>query len=657
MIGVTLVVFAASAAIGLWGRGRAAVLALVINAVGAILAIVVGARGMAGHTAHLTMGNSDGMTPVALSCDRLSGMFIVIAFAVALPAIAGIRQAEGPLRGRVQSLIGLALAAMLGIIAATSIFAFLFWWEMLTIAFYLLTVFERHRPDRPAAATITVVFGRASGAFLLAGTLLLVACGDGGYRLVDLACPNPAVRATGYVLLLVGFAIKVGLVPAHVWLPRSYSAAPAAARAVMAGAAVNVGFYGMWRVLDVLGPPPVWLACTVLVVGGVSAVYGIAQAAVNPRLPSLVAWSSVENAGMIVAGYGVALTGAVVHSPGIMATGIVAATAQVIAHAIGKSLLFVSTSRIETYCGETELDAIGGIRDRLPWSSAGLTVGALTLAGLPLTAGFTSEWLTLEALMQQFRIDGLGLQLCMTVTAALIALTIGVAALTFVRLAALTSCRADRDASPGRSRGGESWSYRVAVVVLIGCSLGVSALAPLQLRFIGRGVEGIVGGVPRSMMHGPWVIQPAFDEFSALSPSWLWVVLPGMFAVVLVAAAALSRGRILRVRRVPVWTSGSPGVERGQGYTSFAFANPMRTVLSNLLRTQHRVSAEAAGEPVAFSTTVSDVIDSYLYRPAVARLLAIARYSKRIQSGRLDAYMAYALIAVVAVLVVVLATK
>jgi NADH:ubiquinone oxidoreductase subunit 5 (subunit L)/multisubunit Na+/H+ antiporter MnhA subunit len=447
----------------------------------------------------------------------------------------------------------------------------------------------------------------------------------------------------------------------------------------MAGAAVNVGFYGLWRTLELLGPAPAALAVVVLVLAGITAVLGIAHGAVHPDLRGLVAWSSVENAGVIGAGYGVALIGSHVGDRKLMAAGLVAATAQVIAHALGKSLLFLVVHEIEAARGTTDLDALRGVGRTQPWAGAGLVVGALTLAGLPMTAGFASEWLTLETLMQQFRIDDLGMQLASAVAGALVALSVGIAGVTFVRLIALTAfggeSAAPRDAEPAGARTG-------VVLLAISC-LGAAAAAPWEIDVISAGVRQLVGRAVDQAHARPGVIQPVFASFSSLSPSWLWLVLPAYLLAILLVVTGLSGRRPWRVRRVPAWSSASPGVDRGVGYTSYGYANPMRKVLANLLLTHHQlqevtVTERAAATELAekrssvlasrtartdepqdasliYEVDVVEIVSRYLYQPAYATLRVAARAATRLQSGRLDAYMTYLLLVLAAVIALVAA--
>jgi hydrogenase-4 component B len=639
-----------------------------LTAAAAAVFVVAGARAVAGYPQRIVLRGLDGLGPATLSVDALSGLFLIIAFSVAVPAVIAAAAPANLPRPRLAAGVAAALAAVAVIVTADNFFVLLFGWEALTVAFYLLAGYDRTRPGRDVGSVVTAFFGRCSGAALLIGALLLSAHTHTFTFIRDGVDPHSAVGQAAYAALLLGFGVKVGLVPAHIWMPRGYAAAPGPARALMAGSAVNVGFYGMWRTLDVLGPPPTWLTCTVLVVGGLTAILGIAHAAVNADLLALIAWSSVENAGVITAAFGAALVGATAGNTTMVAAGLVAGTAQAIAHALGKTTLFIGATAIEQAAGTTDLDRLGAVVHRLPWAGTALVIGSLTLAGLPLTAGFASEWFTLESLMQQFRVDSLALQLSTAVTGALIALTIGVAAVTFVRLVALTAFGPPRPNEPGYGDQGRrldrQWPYRTAVATMVAGCLGAAAVAPLVVRVIAAGLSTIVGDAARGANAAPWVLQPVFADFSALSPTWLWIVLPGLTVVIAAAAAVFSGRNPFRARRVPAWSSASPGVGRGVGYTSFAYANPLRQVLSTLLLTRSElVDTKSAapgggngGAPLTYRVNVVDVVERYLYIPATRTVMAASRTARRLQSGRLDAYMAYMLLAVLAVLAVVIAT-
>jgi hydrogenase-4 component B len=673
--GLILLAAAAAAGLVLTRPGRARGAPYMLGAAGSACMAIAGGFALAGRTVQLNvaewLGNPiPGQQALGLAVDRLSGMFLVTALGAAVPvSVAFASWAAKPDAAATRMLAegyALALGATVVIMTGRDAFTFLFGWEALTAAFWLLAGASRKDPDRAGAARITVAFGKVSGAALLIG-LLLLAAKSHSITLVSFAhAPGGAARTAALVLLLAGFAVKAGLVPFQVWMPRGYAAAPGPARAIMAGVCVNVAFYGMWRTLALLGRPPGWLAGILLVLGGFAALLGIAHAGVQNRLSRVIAYSSVENSGLIITGFGVALTGAAVGDQRLTAVGLLAATLQMVAHTAAKTLLFSSAAGLEAAAGSDDLEALRGTGRRAPWSSAGLAVGAITLAGLPPTAGFVSEWFLLESLMQQFRVTALGDRLTLALAGAAVALTAGFAGVTFVRLVGMVVL------GPPGSRGSRSgeygWAGRTAVVVLSVFPLAIAAVTPLEIRVIAAGLSPVVpGGLTMGALKSPWVLQPVFAGFSILSPSWLWIEIPVMLALVALVTLTLSGRRMVRVRRVPAWRSATIGVEGADAYTAFGYANPTRRVLASVLHTRAEVeelaparngatAGSAEGTPhLRYTSDVVEVVESWLYRPGARLFSAVVAAAKRLQSGRLDAYLLYMLIALVAIVAVVTA--
>jgi len=653
-----------------------------LGAAGSACLAVLGGFALAGRPVQLDVAGwlgdpVPGQQAAALAADRLSGMFLALTFGAAVPvsvAFASWAARAQPARRRgLGASYALALGAVAVVMTAQDAFTALFGWETLTLAFYLLAGSERHKPGRSAAAQVTFAFGKVSGAALLAGLLLLAARSHSILLASFTHVPGGAVRTTAEVLLLLGFAVKAGLVPFQVWLPRGYAAAPGPARAIMAGVCVNVAFYGMWRTLELIGRAPGWLTGALLVLGGLSALLGIAHAAVQNRLSRVIAYSSIENTGLIVTGFGVALTGAATGDRLLVAAGLLAATLQVVAHTVAKSLLFTSSAGIEAAAGADDLEDLRGRTRGTPWSGFGLAVGSLTLAGLPPTVGFVSEWFLLESLMQQFRVPGLGYRLVLALAGAAVALTVGFAGVTFVRLVGLIVL--GRGTGSGPARGEYGWAGRAAVVVLaLGC-LATAAITPLEIRVIAAGLSPVVpASLTMGALKSPWILQPVFAGFSILSPSWLWVEMPLMLLLTTLFAWAVSGRRLLRVRRVPAWRSATIGVEGAGSYTAFGYANPTRRVLAGVLSTraevrevmmEDRVGDDGSGPPdradpgwgtaagqLRYASDVMEVVETYLYRPALGFFTAIVAAAKRLQSGRLDAYLLYMLLALIAVIAV-----
>jgi len=676
--GLILLAAAAAAGLVIAAPGRARGVPYAIGAAGAACLAAAGAFALAGRTVTLNIAGwlgqpVPGQQSAGLAVDRLSGLFLLMALGAAVPvsvAFASWAARDGAATRLLAEGYALALGATAVIMTARDAFTALFGWEALTAAFYLLAGASRRDPDRVGAARVTVAFGKVSGAALLVGLLLLAARSHSILLTSFAHVPGGAARTTALAALLTGFAVKAGLVPFQVWLPRGYAAAPGPARAVLAGVCVNVAFYGMWRTLALAGRPPGWLAGVLLLLGGFSALLGIAHAAVQNRLSRVIAYSSVENSGLIITGFGVALTGAATGDQRLTAIGLLAATLQMVAHTVAKSLLFGAAAGIEAVAGSDDMETLRGMRHRAPWSSAGLTVGAVTLAGLPPTVGFVSEWFLLESLMQQFRVTSLAGRLPLALAGAAVALTVGFAGVTFVRLVGMTVLGPSR--SGGSSSGEYGWAGRVAIVVLGLCPLVLAALTPLEIRVIASGLSPVVpGAVTMGALKSPWILQPVFAGFSILSPSWLWVELPVMLCVVVLLSLALSGRRLVRVRRVPAWRSATIGVEGADAYTAFGYANPTRRVLASVLHTRAEVeelapagngggeeNSDGNGDQVPhlrYASDVVEVVESWLYRPAAVAFAAVVGVARRLQSGRLDAYLLYMLIALVAVVAVVTA--
>jgi len=666
-----LILLALAAASGLVVvRGRARGVPYVLGAAGSACVAVAGGFALTGRAVQLNVAGwlgdpVPGQQAHGLAADRLSGLFLVMALGAAVPvsvAFASWAAKPGVAAGRMLAAgYALALGATVVVMTAQDAFTFLFGWEALTAAFWLLAGASGKDQDRAGAARITVAFGKVSGAALLFGLLLLAAKSHSIVLASFPHAPGGAARTTALVLLLAGFAVKAGLVPFQVWMPRGYAAAPGPARAVMAGVCVNVAFYGMWRTLALLGRPPGWLAGLLLVLGGFAALLGIAHAAVQNRLSRVIAYSSVENSGLITTGFAVALTGAAVGNERLTAVGLLAATLQMIAHTAAKTLLFSSAAGLEATAGSDDLEALRGAGHRAPWSGVGLAVGSVTLAGLPPTVGFVSEWFLLESLMQQFRVISLGERLTLAVAGAAVALTAGFAGVTFVRLVGMVVLGSSRS---GGSRSGEyGWPGRVAVVVLAVCPLAIAAVTPLEVRVIAAGLSPVVpSGLTMGALKSPWVLQPVFAGFSILSPSWLWIEIPVMLALVTLLTLGLSGRRLVRVRRVPAWRSATIGVEGADSYSAFGYANPTRRVLASVLHTRSGVEElpparngatadDADRAPhLRYTSDVVEVVETWLYRPAARWFSAVVTVAKRLQSGRLDAYLLYMLLALIAVI-------
>jgi hydrogenase-4 component B len=669
------------AALAVWAAGAAADLVLgadrlsprvvpyAAGVIGSAVATAAGVLAVRGPAQVLDLGSTLGFGTTSIRLDPLAGLFLTLTgglgVLISLAALSWVRPAGRLARRGTGAGYLLMLGAVTVVLVAGDAFTFLFGWETLTVSFYVLVGIGRRDKAEARAAWVTLGFGKVSGAALLFGFLLLAGKTHSDAILMWSHVPGGALHDAAFTLLVVGFGTKVGIVPLQVWLPLGYPAAPGPIRAAMAGLAVNVGFYGLWRFLGVLGRPPVWLAVAVLIAGGATALVGIVFATVQSRLSRVIAYSSVENAGVILVGYGVALAGAATGQPGVIAVGLLAASLQVLAHAVAKSALFASSAFFESDLATDSLEELRGLGRRYRLGGAAFGIASLTLAGLPPTLGFVSEWFLLEALLQEFRLHVLALRLAMALAGALVALTVGVALLCFIRLVGFvvfgpsTAARPEVPVLDGGTAG------RTGLGLMAFSCLALAATAPWVIRFLASGLSPVVSRhVVSGALKSPWVLQPVFSGFSILSPSWLFVILPIGLSAVALGAIGMSRGRLLRVRRVPAWRSASAGAAGPDSYTPYGYANALRHVLANMLGTRRSavtVGEESQAPPththVEVRTTVVEPVETYFYRPALTAWLWLARGARRLQSGRLDAYVGYMLVILLVLLTVVAATK
>jgi formate hydrogenlyase subunit 3/multisubunit Na+/H+ antiporter MnhD subunit len=640
------------AATGAPGASRR--LAGLLTLAGSLLYLAIGFAA-AGGWAHvsLDLGSWLGFGESQLRIDRLAGIFLALTGASG--AAVSLAYVEHRPRRLVAGLHALLLLDMGLVIAADQAFVFLLAWEALTLTLYLLAGADRERPGTLVAGYFTGAMNKLGGGALLAAFALLYAQ-TGSFRFSDWAAASPSlspgVRSAAFVLLLAGFGTKVGMVPFQGWLPVGHAAAPGAASATLSGMAVNAGFYGLWRIVfATLSPPALWWGELALLLGGISALVGILYAIAQDDIKRFLGFSTIEHSGIILIGFGTALVGRAAGEPKLAAAGLLAATLHVIAHALAKTLAFLGADRVARAAGTRELGPLGGLARRLSRTAGMFAVATLTLAAIPPLGGFVSEWLTFEALLQGFRLDSTVARLVMALGAALLALTAGLALLAFAKVFGTVFLGGTRGAL---GRVVEPSDLGSGAILLAVAALALGPAAPWEIRWLGRGLAQILGFdlAPQAISH-PLVLGPVYERFSVLAPTWLAVVLP---AYVLLTGALV--WALLRppARRAPVWLSGSAVSPSAVQYTPAAYSNPVRVVLRSLYglsrRLQPRPAPRAGAMPaLVLETRIVPAFEHYLYGPMTTGALWLSGQARRLQSGKLGAYLVYML----AVLLIVLA--
>ncbi len=541
------------------------------------------------------------------------------------------------------------------VFAASNAFFFLLAWEVMALAAYCLVSFEHEKQETRNAGTLFLIMSHGGTGMLLIAFLVL-ATASGSLEFADfhlrISALPPAVRTVVLLLFFLGFGVKAGIIPVHVWLPAAHPVAPSNVSALMSGIVIKAGIYGMARVFfDFLGEPPLWIGTLVLAVGVVSGLIGVLYALMEHDLKRLLAYHSIENIGIILTGFGAALLFRSLGHVNLAALALIAGLYHTLNHAIFKCLLFLGAGSVLHATHTRNMEEMGGLIRRLPATAFFFLTGAAAISGLPPLNGFVSEWLTYQALLAGFGTTQSLTRLMFPVAGALLALTAALAAACFVKAFGITFLALPRSGEAERAREAPT-SMRLGMAVLAAACvvLGIGAVwflpvfDPITAQAMGVGISSslaaggglaLSAGTPRGGTVSPAAIAGLLLLLSAL-PAVLW---------------------IRRGRRVtgPVWDCGLPGLTAANEYTATAFSKPLRMIFAALYRPRREIQAEFEVSPyyptaIRFESEIEPSFEKRLYDPIKDRVLAAAGRMRVMQAGSIHAYLAYIFVALVLLL-------
>ncbi len=645
------VVLAAFASVR-WGLAASALVSAVGGALAAAGGIVVAINGSG---VAWVVGASNIVGAVSLRLDPLAAVFVVLLGLVALAI--GLFAPRYHELGRGSSFYlssyNLALLASLGILVAGNATVFLAAWESMTLFSYLLILRHHRRVGVAKAAFLFLALGEV-GFVLIVAAFAVLAAKTGTLDFAAMASRSHAVplawRGVVFVLALIGFGFKAGLVPLHIWLPEAHPVAPADGSGFLSGMIIKLGVYGiMLFVFELLGGGPVWWGVLTTCIGALTAVIGVLYAVIERDFKRLLAYHSIENIGIIVTATGAAMIFAADGQNALGAFLLIAALYHVINHGTYKTLLFMEAGVIEHVTGTRDLDLLGGLIHRLKVSTVISLIGTLGIAGLPPLNGFVSEWLVFQGLFQGFRIEPL-VGVVMVIAGAALALSGGLAIMAFAHAfgIAFLGMPRSQDAADAREQGQPILGPAVLAAACIALSIGAPAVV-LTLDHVTKSVTGVE--LQPNLLIANLAIIPAYTGFSSFSPTYLAAFLFCVVAVPLLIYF-LSRPRA-NTRIVPVWDGGILAFKARMQYSGTAFANPVRVTFDQLYRPRvhvERASDDPAGRagPVHYRFRVLPLFQLYLYRPIVRAVDWLAETIRPIQSGDVNLYLLYIFLVVVA---------
>ncbi len=606
---------------------------------------------------------------MSLSMDGLSAFFLlVVALVTAAAAVYGPSylgaHAKAP---AVQTLgLGVFVGCMALVCCAGDALTFLLAWEGMTLASYVLVVSDTRSEEHTRAGLLYLVMAHAGTAALLVVFLTLVERAHAFDFLALRAAArglDGSTRTALFMLALAGFGAKAGVVPLHVWLPKAHPAAPSHASALMSGVMLKVALYGIFRFgFDLLapagGPLPASWGWTVLLLGTVSAVIGVLLALQQHDLKRLLAFHSVENVGIILIGAGLAMLLSGGRGAQQLATlALAAALLHTLNHAAFKGLLFLGAGSVISRSGVRNMEELGGLARRMPWTAWLFLLGAVAISALPPLNGFVSEWMTFQALLLGGARLGGASGLLAGVAASMLALTGGLAAACFAKAFGVTFL--GRPRSTHAEQATESPAPMIAGMLLLAGACVALGLAPgYAMHLLDRPTAELLGGPAASAVvtaRGPLVLSAGGAPAGLEATSISMTAAAALFALLAVVAWAL-RGwpRKAPRRLAPTWTCGMTPSSRFD-YTATAFAKPLRLIFAAVYRPRREIAKETGPSPyvirrIRYTGEVIDLAETMLYTRLKRWITASAQGIRAHSTGRIHGYIAYVLVTLVVAL-------
>ena len=554
---------------------------------------------------------------------------------------------------------------------ADNAFFFLIAWEIMALSAYCLISFEHEKTEARNAGVLFFIMSHIGTGCLILGFLLLFQAsgqalggfGPDAYSFAGLRALgdklSPGRRDAAFLLFLLGFGVKAGIVPLHIWLPAAHPVAPSNVSALLSGVMIKTGIYGLTRVwFDFLGKPPNWWGVTVLTIGTVSAVLGVLYALMEHDLKRLLAYHSIENIGIILMGLGAALMFLHTHHPVLAALALIAGLYHTINHALFKALLFLGAGAVLHATHTRNMEELGGLIKRMPKTAFFFLIGAVAISALPPLNGFVSEWLTYQSLLQGFGTTDSLVKLMFPLSGAMLALTGALAAACFVKAFGITFLAQPRSEHAAQA-------HEVSPTMLFGMGLLTAACVFLGLfptvflTLFGPLTQQLLGQpLPAHLsLANCWVLGNTQELGGTVST--LGIVLTGLCLLPVPLVLWLFFGRRTQVRIGPTWDCGLKGLTPQMEYTATGFSKPLRMIFKALFRPRREVQREYDYSPyftttLRFESHIEEAFVTRLYRPFKRAVLLISRRMRALQAGSIQAYLIYIFITLLLLLLIAL---
>jgi hydrogenase-4 component B len=658
---VLLIAAAAWLAIGLVGLVAPRNLDLVAKTLfpfGAVVSVIVGLSaltflGDTPQTAELAIGLPT--LPFHLRLDNLTAVFaLLIGFAslgISVYAAGYFRKGEGSTPGLLCFEYHFFLASMLMVLLADDAYAFMVAWEGMALSsFFLVTTDHKHEAIRRAGYIYLLVAHLGAIAILLSFGVMTGGAGDYTFAGMRAQQLSPFWASAAFLLALAGFGAKAGLLPVHVWLPEAHPAAPSPVSAMMSGVMLKTAIYGLLRVsFDLVGDPIWWWGVVAMTIGLATAVFGVLYSTVQSDMKRLLAYSSIENIGLLAVGIGLTL---MFHAYGMAALAALSMTAVLyhcLAHAGFKSLLFLCTGSVLHATNERSLGKLGGLIQRMPWVAWLALLGVIAGSGLPPLSGFVSEWLLLQAFLFSPGLPHSWLNMIVPVAAAVVALVAAMAGFAMVKFHGIIFLGQMREPNLIHAHDAGPWE-RAGLVWLAALTVLLGVLPSTVIGLIDAATQQLLGTGLASKVaeHGWAMLAPISPDRASYMPL--------VFLAIIAVAVLLGRWLVRRfyhgrLRRSDAWDCGYFFQGPRAQDTAEGFSQPIRRIFEPMFRMERHFPSVRDEHPY-YSVKVEDHFWHWLYLP-VARLVEwFSGLVVRVQGGRIAVYLMYSFLTLILLLLV-----
>ena len=658
--GVLLVVLAwlAIGVAGVLALRRFRFVAIVLFPLGAVCSLVLLAVGLSAafsgtEVAVLPIGLPQ--LPFHLRLDSLSAFFLIVIGAasagVSTFAAGYFRKGEGTPPGLICLEYHVFLASIAMVVIADDAYAFMVVWETMAFSSFFLVMANHRIPEIRRAGYVYMLVAHvgALGILLCFGVLQ---ANTGDYTFANMRAQHlsPFWASTAFVLAVFGFGAKAGILPLHAWLPDAHPAAPSPFSALMSGVMLKIALYGILRVsFDLLQTRIWWWGVLLMALGLASALFGVVFSTVQVEMKRLLAYSSIENVGLMCTGFGLSLLFAAYGMKALSALALTAALYHLISHAFFKSLLFCSTGTVLHATGERSLGKLGGLIRTMPWVTWTTLIGVLACAGLPPLGGFVAEWLLLQSFLFTTGLPGSFLNMLVPVVGALIALIAALSGYTMVKYFGVIFLGQPREEKLSQARDAGPWERLGMLWLALGCVL--LGLLPNQvIALIDPVTQLLVGdGLARTAGASGWLLVPVSVQRASYAPAIFLLVVLACCALAFLLVRRLYHGR---TRRVPPWDCGYPFQNARMQDTAEGFGQPIRQIFEPLFRLTRELPTPFDEKP-HYRVTVEDPMWHALYLPVAAAVERLSRLIGALQQGRIAVYLLYSFVTLVAVLLAV----